>query len=165
MSIKKVNAALVSGYKAMNLGLPTYYETRDRPIGPVHAEGHQASVVNVISSRRAVTLGEGGEDEILGYFQIDFRVPENTGTADLHNYADLVQLYFIAGMVLTYEGQAVRITSATPSSIRKANGMSVISLTINWYARVVRGQLPEGQTSIPPANDADFALLYQIAKL
>lgn len=151
MSIKKINAALIAGYQALALGLPTYYETRDDIIGTPRLDGHYASVYLLSPNRLPVTLGEGGEDEITGVFQIDFHTPENQGTGDLHDYADAACLYFVAGQGLTYLGQKVVITRATPSAIYRSSvdGTFAISVSVYYRARLVRGALAVGGTTIP----------------
>lgn len=137
MSIHKVNAALVTAYQAMGLGLPTAYETRDFT-PPANAP--YAGLINLPATLDPDTLGKDGLDLYVGIFQIDFHVPENTGTKQLLDWADSTRAYFYAGRTLLYNGQAVRIRKTQPSSIRRAEGGGrfTISLSVTWNAWLPR---------------------------
>ena len=137
MSLQKVNAALVQAYQAMALGLPTGYETKD--FTPP-ASGNWAAVFNIPAERSPATLGDTGQDLQTGVFQIDFHVPENTGTKQLLDWADQTVAAFKAGRGLLYNGQAVRIRRTQPSPIMKAEDGAtfVISLSIYWNAWINR---------------------------
>lgn len=137
MSLQKINAALVSAYKALPITLPpTAYEVREFTPPPNKA---WAAVVNMPADKVATTLGDHGYDEMVGVFQIDFNVPENTGTAELHNNANAVLDFFVPGRRISYLGQEVSIRKAVPSTIRRnSNAGFVISVSVYWRALVIR---------------------------
>lgn len=94
MSLVKINAALVSAYQALGLNLPTAYEMRD--FTPP-SSGMWARVLNAPATRSVRTLGDGGEDNITGFFQVDIFTPENSGTAPVLRVMDRVHEYFKIG--------------------------------------------------------------------
>ena len=137
MTISKVHSALIDAYQDMDLGLPTAYETRDftPPAGQP-----AAYLVTLPATLDPSTLGAAGLDLYVGIFQIDFSVPENTGTGKLLQWADAVRAYFYAGRTLHYNGQAVRVRKTEPSSIRRTEGGGrfVITLSVRWNAWLPR---------------------------
>lgn len=136
-TLKDINAALLTAYKALGLNLPTAYELRDF-VPPASAPW--AQVYNRPADRRVATLGDSGEDQNSGFFQINFYVPENSGTAQLLSYADTALVYFKAGRSFTYNGQVVKVRRSSPSPIRKDDGSAgyLTSVTVYWDSRSLR---------------------------
>ena len=133
-TLKNINAALVTAYMAHRTpSLPTAYEGRD-----FTPPGGQpwARVLNVPADKYVNTLGDGGEDNVTGFFQMDFFVPENDGTSRLHSYADAALTHFKNGRRFTYSGQEVKIRRTALSPIRRddASASLRITLTIYWDA-------------------------------
>lgn len=132
--LKNINAALVTAYKAaVAPELPTAYEAKDFT---VPSKAAWARVVNFPADKYVNSLGDGGDDLTVGFFQIDYFVPENTGTSALHSYADATLTYFKNGRRLTYGGQEVKIRRTSLSPIRRddASASFRITLTIYWDA-------------------------------
>lgn len=137
MSLFKVNAALVSAYQAMDLQLPTAYEMRDfRP----PASGAWARVLTAPATRTVATLGDGGEDKISGFFQIDVFFPENIGTAPVLRTMDTIHNYFHPGRRFVYDGQEVRIrrTSLTPARRSTDSASYRSTVTAYWDSSTTR---------------------------
>lgn len=137
MSLKKINAALVSAYQAVGLGFPTAYEMRDfRP----PASGIWARVLNAPASRGVHTLGDGGEDNISGFFQIDLFIPENSGTSAVLEPMDALHKYFRPGRRFTYDGQTVRVrrTALTPARRSSDSASYRSTVTVYWNSSTVR---------------------------
>lgn len=129
-TLKNINAALVSAYKAVGLNLPTAYEVRDftPPAGQPWAR-----VVNFPADKYVNTLGDGGQDEVTGFFQIDYYVPENDGTGRLHGYADATLNYFKNGRRFTYLGQEVKIRRTSFTQIRRDDKSASFNITLSVY--------------------------------
>jgi hypothetical protein len=160
VSIRQVAAALVQAYSDMALGLPTAYETLDfaPPAGLAWA-----ALYNVPADLAVASLGDGGQNRYVGFFQIDFHAPENTGTFALLNWADLCQINFRAGRTLAYQGQAVKIIRSVPSSIRRSGNSAdyVLSMSIYWRADMNRDGTAGDQTpSAIPSGPQDVQFLF-----
>lgn len=137
MSLFKINAALVTAYQALALDLPTAYEMRD--FTPP-ASGRWARVLMVPSMRAAHTMGEGGEDNISGFFQIDVFVPENSGTGWTLRTMDAIHSHFHPGARFTYDGQVVRISrsSLTPARRDQSSASYRSTVTAYWTSATTR---------------------------
>lgn len=125
-----INAAITEAYLGVGLGLPTSYELRD--FTPP-ASGPWARLNNFPADKMVDTLGDGGQDNVTGFFQITFFVPENDGTERILGYADSVLLYFKNGRRFYYNGQEVKITRGKLSQIRKDRESASFSLALSFY--------------------------------
>ena len=136
--LKDINAALVQAYQADNLGIPTSYEVRD--FTPPPGGGHYGAVYLLPADANPATMGQGGEDNYTGIFQISVFVPENSGTGALHSYADKLLSHFKAGQSFTYNGQVVKVRRSSPSPIRKDRDSAsyTISVSVFWDSRSQR---------------------------
>lgn len=137
MSIKNINAALVQAYINVGLDLKTAYELRDftPPTG-----SPWAAVQNFPADKYVVTLGDQGEDNITGFFQIDLHVPENDGTSRIAGYMDAILDYFKNGRIFTYGGQEVRVrrSQLTPIQPAKTSASYVSTISVYWDSRKQR---------------------------
>lgn len=129
-TLKNINAALVTAYKALGLDLPTAYEARD--FSPP-ASAPWARVLNVPADKFVRSLGDSGQDNVTGFFQMDFFVPENTGTAGLHGYADTALDYFKNGRRFTYGGQGVKVRRSSLTPIRRDQSSASYGITISVF--------------------------------
>lgn len=131
-TLKNINAALVKAYQQSLVTLPpTAYEVRDfQP----PANGFWARVQNFPAESSVRSLGDNGHDNVTGFFQIDFFVPENTGTSKLHEFADSVLDYFTHGRRFTHSGQEVLVRRSQLRPIRRDDSLAsyVITLSIYW---------------------------------
>lgn len=132
-NLVNIDAALVQAYLAVGLGLPTAYENKD--FAPPSA--NWASVSNHPAGKNPVTLGDGGEDNTSGYFQIDLHTPENKGRTALLGLADTVLGYFFSGQRFQSNGQVVTIRRSSLSPIHKDDQTAsfVLSVSVYWDSR------------------------------
>lgn len=130
MSLKNINAALISAYQAIGLGLPTAFPGKD--FNPP-ASSPWARVLTVPADKNVKTLGDNGEDNTTGFFQIDFFVPENDGTSRILGYADSALLYFKNGRRFTYNGQEVKVRRSSMSGLRRDPDSASHSITISVF--------------------------------
>lgn len=135
MSFANIKSALVSAYVNRGFSLPTAYENKQFDPKPGKP---WASLVIVPNQPSASSVGEFGEDQHDGFFQIDLNYPLNTGDGAILAKADEISWHFRAGRAFVYADQTVRIRSAGRSPGRVVDGFYRISLTINWTARVAR---------------------------
>lgn len=101
-------------------------------------------------SKQAVTLGEGGEDELLGFVQLDINVPQNSGEELTEVFLSAMESFFVAGRPVVYDSQAATVTSSSRSSGRTVDPYFRTSITINFYARIIR-------PGLSPEQDEDFS--------
>lgn len=138
MSALKINAALVTAYRAVMPSVPTAFEG----VAFTPTTGQKwAQVTNLRAGDDVASIGVGGMDESTGVFQIDVNVPENTGTAVLLADADALRAYFVAGRLLTYQTQTVRVRRADVSPIRRVDGWLRISVSITYSAFTTRPEI------------------------
>ena len=129
-TIGKIEAALIQAYVGMALGLPTSYPLKE--FTPP-ADTPWAQVASVPADKTVRTLGDGGQDNVSGYFQIDFFVPENDGRTRMNGFIDATLRQFRNGRVFTYGGQEVKVRRSTLSPAGKAPSASYAkSVTIFW---------------------------------
>lgn len=138
MSALKINAALVTAYRAVLPSIPTAFEG----VAFAPTVGQKwAQVTNLRAGDDVASLGVGGQDESTGVFQIDVSVPENTGTAALLADADTLRAYFVAGRLFTYQTQTVRVVRADISSCRRVDGWLRISASVTYSAFTTRPEI------------------------
>lgn len=148
MSESKIDAALVTAYRAAMPALvdSTSYEPGVGSDGlpfrrPVDAKW--AGLTNLRAGSDVASLGVGGQDESTGVFQIDINVPETNLSAKpaLLTDADALNNYFVAGRLLTYQTQAVRVRRADVSPIRRVDGWLRISVSVTYSAFTTRPEI------------------------
>jgi hypothetical protein len=100
--------------------------------------------------KKAVTLGEGGEDELVGFIQLDINVPEDSGEELTELFLASMEAWFVAGRPVVYDSQAATVTSTSRSGGRTVDPYFRTSLTINFYARIIR-------PGLSPESDEDFS--------
>ena len=130
MSLKKINAALLTAYQAsVTPTLPTAYEAKDfnPPSGP------WARVINFPADKYVNSLGDEGQDKNTGFFQIDFFVPENDGTGRILGYADSALSYFRNGRRFYYQGQEVQVRRSSMSQIHRDETLASLGITLSIY--------------------------------
>ena len=139
MDVNKVNAALVAAYKTVVPELPTHYENQT---APKTDNVMWAKVFNRPASNDPATMGDAGEDNLTGFFQINIYEPQSPakGVKALNDKASAFVNLFKAGRRFVYQGQEVVIRRAVPSGIGSAEGLAdnVITVTVYWYSRFPR---------------------------
>lgn len=140
MSEVKINAALVSAYRAAMPALVDSTAYEGAAFQPTTG-AKWAQITRLPAGNDPVTLGVGGQDEHSGVFQIDVNVPEDTGTATLLADADTLRAYFVAGRSFTYQSQSVRVRRADVSPIRRVDGWLRVSVSVTYSAITIRPEI------------------------
>lgn len=87
-----------------------------------------------------LTLGKGGFDQCTGSFFIGLTYPSNTGVNPADAAVIKLASRFVAGKVLTFEGQDVTITSAGVGTAYAVENNYRTPFTVTWRARIQRDQ-------------------------
>jgi hypothetical protein len=95
-------------------------------------------VFHVPADRSAATLGATGDDQLLGFLQVDVNVPVNTGESNLLEVLNLLESYFTAGRVMTSGGVQVTVTRNQVSGSRREDVWHRRSLTVYYRAQLQR---------------------------
>jgi len=132
LSFSAIKRALLSGYEALNIGLPTAYENQLHT--PLNG-AHWASVFIIPASTAITTSGSSPSSEHVGLMQIDFNVPVNSGDGELLEYCDRAATFFYPGRRFSHSGATVLILNSSRSQGRHVDGWFRISVTINWKFR------------------------------
>ena len=140
MSETKINAALVSAAQAALVPITASIAFEGKAFTPP-SSGKWASVFRLPAGNDVASMGEGGQDEATGVFQIDISVPENTGTSVLLTDIDALKDAFVGGRYLEYQSHHTLIRKADPSPIRRVDGWLRISLSVYYTSRQQRGAL------------------------
>ena len=132
-----IEKALIAALKVVDAVTPRSFpnseiKEEDKP------DGLWLQLNNLRVESRPVTLGNRGEDNHPGLFQIDINYPANRGTKDILLKADEIISYFTAGKSLLYNTQEVKVLSTTLDPGRYVGGYYRVSVTINYYARTQR---------------------------
>jgi len=131
MSFTNINAALVAGYQAAALNLPTAYEGRD--FAPTTGQPW-AAVSMLPLPVIGGSLGAAGNDRHTGTFQIDLNDVTGGGIDRLLALADGLRGYFKAGRQLDGNGLPVLVNSTSRSAVTTSNGWLRMSVLVSWSA-------------------------------
>lgn len=131
----KIDAALIQAFTDGAFGLSAAYE--NKKFNPV-PDTAWCRLFIVPNQPVVNTMGDGGEDLITGFLQVNLNYPVGTGAGDAKQKATEIRNYFHAGRVFTYAGQDVFITNAGRGIARNIDSYYQVVITINWQARVQR---------------------------
>lgn len=132
-----IEKALINSFKDFDSTTPRGYP--NAPMTPENApDSLWLNLHNLRGKTNPATLGDEGEDNNPGVFQIDLNYPKGKGTKELVDKADAIATAFPAGRVLTYNTQKVTITSTSLDPGRYVGGYYRTSLSITYYARTKR---------------------------
>lgn len=138
MSLINIDGALIQAYIDIGQALSTAYEGAEfKP--PSNTDW--AAVFIVPASTAPSSSWISGDDEHLGFMQIDYNTRPGKGRASLIAYAQQALDQFVAGKSFTRSSQYVTIESASRSQIREVDGYLRVSVTINWIARTTRPEI------------------------
>ena len=93
---------------------------------------------NIRGESSPATLGDAGEDNHPGLFQIDINYPQNNGSGVVLAKADEFAAFFTSGKSLLYNTQTVKVLSSTLDPARYVGGYYRLSFTVKYYARTIR---------------------------
>lgn len=136
MSLADIDYALIAGYEAVGLGLPTAYENA-RFSKPAN-NADWAKVVVVPAGTSVESLGSGGKDQHTGFLQIDFNTDQGKGRAHMTAYAQAIRDYFWHGRGLTHNGQYVVIKDVQRTNLREVDGYMRLTVTVFYEAATLR---------------------------
>lgn len=95
------------------------------------------------SQPTTATLGDAGEEELTGLVQVDVNVKSNSGEKMQNAALTALESWFIAGRVMSYQGQDVTVTGCSRSPGRIAEASWKISLSIYFRASYYKPTLIE----------------------
>lgn len=93
------------------------------------------------SQDSAETLGEGGEQELLGMAQLDVNILTDIGEKTQNLILAQLEAYFVPGKNFTYQSQTVNFVSCNRSPGRIVDGFFRVSLSVSFYSRYFRPSL------------------------
>lgn len=107
------------------------------------AAGAWAKLTNLRAGADVASLGAGGMDDHTGVLQIDLTVPANSANprAVLLGHADRLRTYFVAGRALNFQGQVVRVRSASVSPMRLVDTDQRVSVSVSYTALTFRPEI------------------------
>lgn len=110
-------------------------------------------VMYPIGGVRPVTMSDFGEDEHVGVMQIDLNYPLRKGVSAQRLKADELARFYVAGRKMVSGLATVYVTSCAKSNGREVEGWWRVSMTVNWYARLLRneGSGAPGTSTPPPS--------------
>lgn len=131
---KALVAAVITADPTTPKGYPNRpLDDNDKPTNGIWLQMH-----NLRGESLPATLGNAGEDNHPGLFQIDVNYPRNVGDGPLLQKVDEIASFFTAGKLLTYNTQNVRVQSTSVTQARVVGGYFRISVTVTYYARTFR---------------------------
>lgn len=136
MSLAKVSQSLNTAYFSAALGYQTLTEGMVNE--PTRSDQIYVTLHFLPGQPRPVTLGQNGEDEYRGFFQVNLHYPKRTGGLQRFTDFNTLSNIFIAGKQFTTDGQWVQINSCglEPISYNTNYQLSVVS--VEWESRIVR---------------------------
>lgn len=127
-------AAIVTALKAAIREIPLYTENKPAP-----ASGEYFQFWYDPASRSAATLGEGGQDELSGFAQIDVAYESAAGFKRPLELLGIVESAFNLSRQLTYGATTVNITGLDVSPARNDDSNRFIrSVTVYYRYRKSR---------------------------
>lgn len=93
---------------------------------------------NLVASSGPATMGDCGEDELRGIYQVLVKTKPNSGAANVNKIRDIVHANYPAGASFTYDGVTVKITGASAGAAHTIGGYYVLPLSIKYYTRFRR---------------------------
>jgi len=108
------------------------------PVGVEPQEVYMSRAV-LYTDRRAVSMGDGGEDELRGIFQVDINSPPEVDLSTGSKIVDRILDYFYAGRKLAAGSGVVYVRRSVPSSERRGDtGTVTKSVSVYWFSRSFR---------------------------
>lgn len=81
-----------------------------------------------------LTLGDNGQDQTDGIYQIDIFTDANTGKAAGLRLVDIIADQFKRGTDLTYNSTTVRVQNVSRGTALNSDGWYQVPVLINYYA-------------------------------
>lgn len=141
MSEWKVHSALVDSFLDLMdvMGIPyTHVAIEQREFTPPADASMWYALSNLPGGRDPRTLGQYGDDEYAGVFQIDVSGQQGQGVRPVLEAAGALTAHYTAGKSFTKDGQAVRIRKSELSTPRRDGVRLVSSVSVYWSAAIPR---------------------------
>lgn len=138
MSLTKVNAALITAYKAGGFFTDARTAYENVPFVKPSAGTPWGKVQFFPSNPSVITLGPAGFNRYDGFVQIDVNYPTNTGSGLASAKADDIIKHFKTGNKYIYDGQEVIIRTVGRTPGRDVDGFYRITLSVYFYANIYR---------------------------
>lgn len=90
---------------------------------------------NINGPSEIVTIGDCGETENPGIFQIDVSNPKGNGSGAILNKVGEIADYFTSNRILVYNNVRVRLTTIYPGPRLYVGGYYRVPLTLNYRVR------------------------------
>lgn len=116
------------GYPIEVSGLPT----------DIDKSGLYVVLHHVPSETSPVTLGDAGQDNNVGFMQVDIMYPKLEGHASPLACADIIASAYPAGLSIVGAGVALTITRTSLSPKMVVGGLIKYALTVYYYTRTSR---------------------------
>lgn len=131
----QIERALNKHLMDLNLGLPIIWQnTQSEPdIKKPYLEAFW-----VPSDTDPVSIGVGGFDEAVGFYQIDVKVPLETGSGLLTSYCGDIMEHYQNGTRLVYGGRSVLVLNQSLSPGTTEGTMYKRSITIYYSSMCQR---------------------------
>lgn len=141
MSEWKVHATLIDSFLDLmdGLGIPyTHVAIEQREFNPPADASMWYALANIPSARDPRTMGQYGNDEYVGIFQIDVSGQQGQGVRPVLEAAGVLTAHYTAGKSFTKDGQAVRIRKSEVASPKRIGVRLVVSVSVYWSAAIPR---------------------------
>lgn len=142
MSTPLIRSALVQAYQDGAFGLETFYENvkRSHPSDLAeHPNNDKWAALSIVPTDTSpIGLGDCGDDEHLGFMQIELNYPVDSGENLILAKWEEIRAYFKAGRSFVSGSQSVTIRSCGRSSGRIEGQNYRITVSVYFFARVSR---------------------------
>lgn len=135
MSLPQIDSALITLYQSIVAGVPTAYPNMP---DVTDTTGVWATVNNVKVMSDPITLGNTGEDEVTGYFQVVVSDKLDVGTSGIETVREVVRSGFKIGSSSAFGTQVVQFISVKLSPVFKNGNYATGVIQIFWRARISR---------------------------
>lgn len=88
----------------------------------------------LMSEPSQAALGDAGENEQRGVYQISIYFPSEGGEKGLYDYIDAIRSHFKRGTRLTHEGQSLTIRNVWPGPLLQETDRLHVPVSIAFYA-------------------------------
>lgn len=130
-----IDSALIKSFNDAAFGLP--FSSENRPYDP--QPGTAWAEVFVVHSQPSInTMGQGGQDLIQGFLQVNLNYPVGDGSGAAKQKATEIRNHFKAGSKHSYTTRDVFIANAGRGISRNIDSWYQVIVTINWYCRLTR---------------------------
>jgi hypothetical protein len=137
MSFSNIESALIKAFVDGNFFDAGKVAFENVTFDPPNAEPW-AKLTFMPTQPSVATLGDAGQDEVLGFLQIDLNYPKDSGTQAARLKFEAIRNVLKAGAKFSYGSEVVTIRSCGCSQGRIVNNYYRVSVTVNFYSHINR---------------------------